>query len=129
MPILDGRLQFLIFLFVVHQSLVGKVISAKMNSTVNVRVTRQIAHPIYHKRVKHYKNYLAHVASVKPKDGDIVKIEKDNVEQYTKELGELLVIEHELDIELLPLPKGMEENISATEIDIVEKFFDLSSLN
>ena len=62
-------------------------------------------------------------------DGDIVKIEKDNVEQYTKELGELLVIEHELDIELLPLPKGMEENISATEIDIVEKFFDLSSLN
>ena len=57
-----------------RQSLVGKVISAKMNSTVNVRVTRQIAHPIYHKRVKHYKNYLAHVASVKPKDGDIVKI-------------------------------------------------------
>ena len=62
-------------------------------------------------------------------DGDRVTIEKDNVEQYTKELGELLVIEHELDIELLPLPKGMEENISATEIDIVEKFFDLSSLN
>ena len=57
-----------------RQSLVGKVISAKMNSTVNVRVTRQIAHPIYHKRVKHYKNYLAHVSSVKPKDGDIVKI-------------------------------------------------------
>lgn len=62
-------------------------------------------------------------------DGDRVTIEKDNVEPYTKELGELLVIEHELDIELLPLPKGMEENISATEIDIVEKFFDLSSLN
>ena len=57
-----------------RQSLVGKVISAKMNSTVNVRVTRQIAHPIYHKRVTHYKNYLAHVTSVKPKDGDIVKI-------------------------------------------------------
>ena len=62
-------------------------------------------------------------------DGDIVKVERDNVEPYTKELGELLVIEHELDIELLPLPKGMEENISAVEIDIVEKFFDLSSLN
>ena len=62
-------------------------------------------------------------------DGDRVTIEKDNVEPYTKELGELLVIEHEIDIELLPLPKGMEENISATEIDIVEKFFDLSSLN
>ena len=62
-------------------------------------------------------------------DGDRVTIEKDNVEPYTKELGELLVIEHELDMELLSLPKGMEENISAVEIDIVEKFFDLSSLN
>ena len=62
-------------------------------------------------------------------DGNKVTIEKDNVEPYTKELGELLVIEHELDMELLSLPKGMEENISATEIDIVEKFFDLSSLN
>ena len=62
-------------------------------------------------------------------DGDIVKVEKDNVEPYTKELGELLTIEHELDMEILSLPKGMEENISAVEIDIVEKFFDLSSLN
>ena len=57
-----------------RQSLVGKVISAKMNSTVNVRVTREIAHPVYHKRVKQYKNYFAHVASVKPKNGDIVEI-------------------------------------------------------
>ena len=62
-------------------------------------------------------------------DGDRVTIEKDNVEPYTKELGELLTIEHEIDMEILSLPKGMEENISATEIDIVEKFFDLSSLN
>ena len=62
-------------------------------------------------------------------DGDTVKVEKDNVEPYTKELGELLTIEHEIDMEILSLPKGMEENISATEIDIVEKFFDLSSLN
>ena len=57
-----------------RQSLVGKVISAKMDSTVNVRVTREIAHPVYHKRVKQYKNYLAHAAPLKPKDGDIVKI-------------------------------------------------------
>ncbi|HJM96533.1 MAG TPA: 30S ribosomal protein S17, partial [Candidatus Marinimicrobia bacterium] len=33
-----------------RQSLVGKVISTKMDSTVNVRVTREIAHPVYHKR-------------------------------------------------------------------------------
>jgi small subunit ribosomal protein S17 len=45
-----------------------------MDKTVNVRVTREIPHPVYKKRVKRYKNYLAHVASVSPKVGDIVKI-------------------------------------------------------
>ena len=57
-----------------RQSLVGEVISSKMEKTVTVRVMREISHPVYHKRVKRYKNYLAHVASVEPNDGDIVKI-------------------------------------------------------
>ena len=57
-----------------RQYLVGEVISTKMHSTVNVMVTRQIPHPIYHKRVKRYKNYLAHVTSITPNEGDIVKI-------------------------------------------------------
>ena len=57
-----------------RQSLVGEVISTKMDKTANVRVVREIPHPVYHKRVKRYKNYLAHVASVVPNDGDIVKI-------------------------------------------------------
>ena len=57
-----------------RQTLVGEVVSVKMEKTVNVKVTRQIAHPVYHKRVKRYKSYLAHVSSVSPKEGDIVKI-------------------------------------------------------
>ena len=57
-----------------RQSLVGKVISTKMDNSVNVRVMREVAHPIYRKRVRHYKNYLAHVKSIKPNDGDIVRI-------------------------------------------------------
>ena len=57
-----------------RQSLIGEVISTKMEKTVNVKVTREIAHPVYHKRVKRFKNYLAHVASVSPNEGDIVKI-------------------------------------------------------
>ncbi len=57
-----------------RQSLIGEVISTKMEKTVNIKVMREISHPIYHKRVKRFKNYLAHVASVAPKDGDIVKI-------------------------------------------------------
>ena len=57
-----------------RQSLVGEVISTKMEKTVTVRVLREIPHPVYQKRVKLYKNYLAHVASVVPNDGDVVKI-------------------------------------------------------
>ena len=56
------------------QNLIGKVLSSKMEKTVNVLVTRQVAHPIYRKRVKRYKKYLAHVSTIKPSVGDIVKI-------------------------------------------------------
>ena len=57
-----------------RQSLIGQVVSAKMEKTVTVRIMRVIPHPIYRKRVKRYKKYLAHVASISPKIGDIVKI-------------------------------------------------------
>ena len=57
-----------------RQILTGRVIRGEMSKTVNVRVTREIPHPVYKKRVKRYKNYLAHVESVAPKEGDIVRI-------------------------------------------------------
>ena len=57
-----------------RQNLIGKVVSAKMNDTVSVLVTRVISHPVYKKRVKKYKKYLTHVSAVAPKEGDIVKI-------------------------------------------------------
>ena len=57
-----------------RQLLIGEVTSTKMEKTVNVRVTRQIAHPLYHKRVKRFKSFLAHVESVNPNEGDIVSI-------------------------------------------------------
>ena len=56
------------------QSLVGKVVSTKMNSTVCVEVTRVVAHPVYQKRIKKHKKFLSHVSKVVPKEGDVVKI-------------------------------------------------------
>ena len=56
------------------QTLIGTVVSAKMDKTVTVRVTREIPHPIYRKRIKKYKNYLAHLGAVEAAEGDIVKI-------------------------------------------------------
>ena len=62
-------------------------------------------------------------------DNDKVTINKENVQAFSEEYGELLKIEHDLEMELLPLPKSMEDNVSSSELDIIEKFFDLSSLN
>ena len=56
------------------QTLIGKVISAKMQNTVSVEVTRVIAHPVYKKRIKKHKKFLSHVSEVTPKIGDVVRI-------------------------------------------------------
>ena len=56
------------------QSLIGKVVSAKMQNTVSVEVARVIAHPVYKKRIKKHKKFLTHVSEVSPKIGDVVRI-------------------------------------------------------
>tara|TARA_Y100000022_G_scaffold192098_1_gene193879 strand:+ start:149 stop:415 length:267 start_codon:yes stop_codon:yes gene_type:complete len=57
-----------------RQSLIGKVVSTKMSSTVNVEVERMISHPIYKKRIKKHKKFLSHVTNIVPKKGDVVRI-------------------------------------------------------
>ena len=57
-----------------RQSLIGRVISAKMKSTVSVEVERIISHPIYKKRIKKHKKFLSHVSGIIPKEGDLVRI-------------------------------------------------------
>tara|TARA_B100001559_G_C16284647_1_gene522264 strand:- start:239 stop:502 length:264 start_codon:yes stop_codon:yes gene_type:complete len=56
------------------QSMVGEVVSDKMDKTVVVQVTRKIPHPVYKKFVKRFKKFQVHVESVQPKIGDVVKI-------------------------------------------------------
>ena len=56
------------------QSLIGKVVSTKMDCTVSVEVARVIAHPVYKKRIKKHKKFLSHVSGIMPKLGDVVRI-------------------------------------------------------
>ena len=56
------------------QSLIGKVVSAKMQNTVSVEVAKVVAHPVYKKRIKKHKKFLSHVSEVSPKIGDVVRI-------------------------------------------------------
>lgn len=57
-----------------RQSLVGEVVSTKMDKTAVVKVTRKVRHPLYKKYVSKYKKYFAHVGQIEPKTGDVVKI-------------------------------------------------------
>ncbi|WP_456456457.1 30S ribosomal protein S17 [Thermovibrio sp.] len=53
---------------------VGVVVSDKMDKTVVVRVTREFRHPLYGKRVKKSKKYMAHDELNQCQVGDVVKI-------------------------------------------------------
>ncbi|HJL75201.1 MAG TPA: 30S ribosomal protein S17 [Candidatus Marinimicrobia bacterium] len=57
-----------------RQSLTGEVVSTKMDKTVVVKVTRRVKHKVYKKIINTSKKHMAHVTSVEPKDGDIVRI-------------------------------------------------------
>ena len=57
-----------------RQKLVGEVVSAKMQKTVVVNVTKKIAHPVYGKYVKRSKKYMAHIGSIDASVGNIVEI-------------------------------------------------------
>ncbi|MFQ5747386.1 MAG: 30S ribosomal protein S17 [Gemmatimonadota bacterium] len=54
----------------------GTVVSDAMAKTVVVSVERQVAHPLYGKRVKRRKKYHAHDEGNEYRTGDVVVIEE-----------------------------------------------------
>lgn len=58
------------------RTLVGKVVSDKMEKTVSVLIERRVKHPLYGKIVRRSKKYLAHDENNQAKVGDIVEIQE-----------------------------------------------------
>jgi small subunit ribosomal protein S17 len=56
------------------KTLIGKVVSTKMQKTVVVKVERKFRHPLYEKVITRHKKYKAHNEDFKLKEGDMVKI-------------------------------------------------------
>ena len=52
-------------------------------------------------------------------------VEGDNKEPFMKEFNDLLNIEHDLETEILPWPKKLEDGFSAADLNIMEIFFNL----
>lgn len=59
------------------RTLVGKVVSDKMDKTVSVLVERRVKHPLYGKIIRLSKKYLAHDETNQAKVGDIVEIQEN----------------------------------------------------
>jgi small subunit ribosomal protein S17 len=60
----------------VHRTLVGRVVSDKMNKTVTVLVERKVKHPLLGKIMVKSKKYHAHVEGLEAVAGDLVQIEE-----------------------------------------------------
>lgn len=56
------------------QTLTGKVVSARMDKTISVRIERVIAHPLYGKYIRRSTKLLAHDQDNQSKEGDVVMV-------------------------------------------------------
>lgn len=60
----------------VNRTLIGRVISNKMDKTINVCIERKVKHPKYGKYLKRSTNLLAHDPENKCHEGDMVTIQE-----------------------------------------------------
>ena len=61
---------------VLKRTLIGKVVSDKMDKTVSVLIERRVKHPLYGKIVRRSKKYLAHDENNQAKLGDTGEIQE-----------------------------------------------------
>ena len=54
----------------------------------------------------------------------IYTVEEKNQKEFSKEMNDLLNIEHDLEIEKLSFPSKIDEGITVIDIDILNIFFD-----
>ena len=67
-----------------QRSLVGRVVSNKMNKTVTVLIERKVKHPLYGKFMVRSKKYHAHDETNQYNEGDLVEIEETRPISRTK---------------------------------------------
>ncbi|MHC8441171.1 MAG: 30S ribosomal protein S17 [Candidatus Eutrophobiaceae bacterium] len=60
------------------RTLVGQVVSSKMDKTIAVRVERTVKHPLYGKYIKRSVKLLAHDESNECQEGDSVVIQSSS---------------------------------------------------
>jgi small subunit ribosomal protein S17 len=66
------------------RTLIGKVVSDKMDKTVTVLIERHVKHPLYGKIIMRSNKYLAHDETNQVKEGDMVEIQEGRPISKTK---------------------------------------------
>lgn len=66
------------------RTLVGRVVSDKMQKTVTVLVERRVKHPVIGKVITRSNKYHAHVEGIEAAAGDLVQIEESRPISKTK---------------------------------------------
>lgn len=66
------------------RTLIGKVISDKMDKTVTVLIERHVKHPLYGKIIVRSNKYHAHDATDQVRAGDVVEIQEGRPISKTK---------------------------------------------
>jgi len=67
-----------------RRTLVGRVVSDKMDKTVTVLIERRVKHPLYGKIIMRSNKYHAHDESNQAKTGDMVEIQEGRPISKTK---------------------------------------------
>ena len=66
------------------RTLIGRVVSDKMDKTVTVLVERRVKHPMYDKIIVRSQKYHAHNEGNEAKSGDLVEIQEGRPISKTK---------------------------------------------
>jgi small subunit ribosomal protein S17 len=80
-----------------QRTLVGRVVSDKMDKTVSVAIERLIKHPVYGKYIRRTTKVLAHDAANECKSGDRVAIAESRPISKHKSWSVVNVIERSAD--------------------------------
>ncbi|MBK1680534.1 30S ribosomal protein S17 [Rhodocyclus tenuis] len=68
----------------IKRTLIGRVVSDKMDKTVTVLIERRVKHPMYDKIIVRTRKYHAHNENNEAKAGDLVQIEETRPISKTK---------------------------------------------
>jgi len=78
-----------------QRTIVGKVISDKMNKTIVVQIERKVKHPLYGKYIRKFSKMYAHDEENTCKIGDVVMIQQTRPLSKTKRWKLVEIIKRE----------------------------------